>query len=303
MTSLRTSVAAGTLGVLGAAVLFGTSGTSTALLVPGAWPPSVAAVRLLVGAAGLVAFVLWLGRRAELGALLRRPVAWVMGAGVAGYQALFFVALEQTGVAIGTLIALGSAPLMSGALGWLAREGAPGWAWLGATALAVTGLALLTIGGQGAPVSPWGALAALGAGLSYAIYTVFGARLARDGHDSSVVMAAPFAIGALALLPFLAAAGWVASPSGLALAAWLGVAVTTVAYLLFGLGLPMLQPGHIATLTLAEPVVATALGVLVLGEAMSAVGWAGCALVVVAIGILGSVNGRRAASDRAAVPA
>lgn len=289
---------AATAAVLGAAVLFGTSGTSQALLAPDASPLSVAAVRLLIGATGLIAFVVWLGRRTELAALWRRPIVWVMGIGVAGYQGLFFLALQATGVAIGTLIALGSAPLLAGVLGWIVREGAPGWPWLGATVIAVTGLGMLTLGGGGQP-DLWGVLAAIGAGGSYGIYTVFGARLARDGHDSSVVMAAPFAIGAVLLAPFLLAASWVFTPSGLTLAIWLGLAVTTLAYLLFGLALPVLQPGHIATLTLAEPVVATFLGVLVLGETLTATGWIGCLLVLVALAMLGIVNSRGAIDPRA----
>ena len=235
----------GMFAVLAAAVLFGTSGTSKVLLAPDAWPPSIAAVRLLVGAAGLVAVVVIAGRGTQLRALWRHPTVWVMGFGVAGYQGLFFVGLERTGIAVGTLVALGSAPVFSGLLGWIAREGAPGWVWLVSTVVAVGGLSLLT--GSSEP-DALGVLAALGAGASYAIYTVFGSRLARDGHHSSVVMAAPFAIGALLLVPALpAAASWVGSAAGIALALWLGLAVTTLAYILFGMGLPVLQPGKIAT--------------------------------------------------------
>jgi hypothetical protein len=89
----RTSI--GVLGVLAAAALFSTSGTSKALLAPDAWPPSVAAVRLLVGAAGMVAFVLHRGWRAEYVGLLRHRVVWLMAVGVAGYQAFFFLGVER----------------------------------------------------------------------------------------------------------------------------------------------------------------------------------------------------------------
>jgi len=281
---LRSAVGRGVLGVLAAAALFSTSGTSTELLAPDAWPPSVAAVRLLVGAAGMVAFVWWRRWRAELLTLLRRPVVWLMAVGVAGYQVFFFLGVEQTGVAVGTLVALGSAPLLAGLLGWAVGEGAPGWLWAGATAVAVAGLALLTGGGDAAGL---GVLSAIMAGGMYAIYTVFGAKVAREGYPTSVVMAAPFAIGALFLVPFLAGAGWVFTPGGAALALWLGLAATSLAYTLFGLGLPVLQPGHIATLTLLEPVGATLLGVLILGEQVSAAGWLGVALVLGGLAAVG----------------
>jgi DME family drug/metabolite transporter len=282
LTRSRTTV--GVLGVLAAAALFATSGTSKALLAPDAWAPSVAAVRLFVGAVGMVAFVLYRGWRAEFLGLLRRPLVWLMAVGVAGYQAFFFVGVERTGVAVGTLVALGAAPLLAGLLGWGVGEGAPGWFWLLATAVAVSGLVLLTGGGT---ADTWGVLSALLAAGSYAVYTVFGARLARDGHPSSVVMAAPFALGALLLVPLLPAAGWVFSPSGVVLALWLGLAATSLAYILFGLGLPVLQPGHIATLTLLEPVGATLLGVAVLGESLTAAGWLGVCLILVGLAAVG----------------
>jgi len=281
---MRDRVVAGTLGVLAAAALFSTSGTSKALLAPEAWPPSVAAVRLLVGAAGMVAFVVWRGRWPQLTALLRKPLVWPMALGVAGYQAFFFLGVELAGVAIGTMVALGTAPLLAGMLGWLAREGAPGWRWAAATVVALVGLGLLT-GGEGG-AQPLGVLCAFAAGASYAVYTVLGARLARDGHNSSVVMAAPFTLGALLLVPFLAQASWLASPAGMALALWLGLATTSAGYLLFGLGLPVLQPGHIATMTLLEPVGATLLAELVLEESLPATGWLGCGLILTGLLIL-----------------
>jgi DME family drug/metabolite transporter len=270
--------------VLAAAALFSTSGTSTALLAPGAWPPSVAAVRLVVGAAGMVGFVL-LVRRTGLGAMFRLPLVWVMALGVAGYQAFFFIGVQRTGVAVGTLVALGAAPLMAGALGWAAREGAPGWLWAGATAIGITGLLLLTGGGSADGAGVGAALLAAG---SYAVYTVFGARLSRDGHDPSAVLAAAFTLGALLLVPFLARADWVATPSGAVLALWLGLGATSLAYLLFGLGLPVLQPGHIATLTLLEPVGATLWGVLLLDERLTLTSWLGCGLILTALVLVGA---------------
>jgi DME family drug/metabolite transporter len=55
---------------------------------------------------------------------------------------------------------------------------------------------------------------------------------------------------------------------------------TALAYVLFARGLRRLTPGETATLTLAEPLTATGLGVLVLGERPGAVAVAGAALVL-----------------------
>ena len=172
--------------VMAAAVLFGTTGTSRQLLVPDAPGTGVAAMRLLVGSAGLVLYVVWRGRWPDLLRLWRRPVVWVMGLAVAGYQAFFFIGTQRAGVAIAALIALGSAPFLAGMLGWILREGAPGWLWAASTAIAVVGLALL-VSGDLATGDPVGMLSAFGAGACYAVYTVLGVRLAREGYSGSDV--------------------------------------------------------------------------------------------------------------------
>jgi DME family drug/metabolite transporter len=277
---------------MGAAVLFGTTGTVRQLLAPDAPGPGVAALRLLLGAAGLVAFVLWRGDRASLVTLWRRPVIWMMGAAVAGYQAFFFIGTARTGVAVAALIALGSAPFLSGLLGWALREGAPGWIWALSTAIGVAGLGLLVAGSLSGGDAV-GMLSALAAGACYAVFTVVGVRLAREGFSGSVVLASSFSLGALLLLPAVFMSTWWLAPGGIVVVLWLGLATTTVAYLLFGVGLKVLQPGHIATLTLLEPAIATVLGVVVLGEPVAAVGWIGCLLVFGALALLGIAENRR----------
>lgn len=280
------------LAVMGAAALFGTSATSQALLAPGAPGVSVAAMRLLVGSAGLVAFVIWRGHRAELLALWRRPLVWLMGLAVAGYQAFFFVGASRTGVAVGTLISLAIAPFLAGVLGWAMREGAPGWIWVASTVIAITGVGLLMAGNL-ATGDPLGMLSAAAAGACYAVYTVLGVGLTRTGYQASAVLAASFAVGALVLLPAALTSTWWFSPSGVVEVLWLGLVTTTVAYLLFGIGLRELQPGHIATLNLFEPAVATVLSVIVLGESLGTMGWIGCLLVIGALALLGAAEGRQ----------
>jgi drug/metabolite transporter, DME family len=283
------------LAVLAAATLFGTSATSQALLDPGAPGPSVAAMRLLVGAVGLVAFVVWRGGASTLKALWRHPLVWLMGVAVAGYQSLFFLGANLTGVAIGTLVSLAFAPFIAGVLGWILREGAPGWLWLVATVVAVVGVGLLVHDPNG-QAHAWGIASAVGAGACYAVYTVLGVRLSQGGQPASSVLAASFSIGAVLLLPFAVTSTWWLSARGVVEVLWLGLATTTVAYLLFGVGLRVLQPGHIATLNLLEPVVATVLAVAVLGETLGASGWLGVILVVVALAVLGIGSGVRRTS-------
>jgi DME family drug/metabolite transporter len=68
------------------------------------------------------------------------------------------------------------------------------------------------------------------------------------------------------------------------MALWLGLVTTTLAYVLFGIGLGGMAPATVSTLTLAEPLTAGVLGVAILGETLSSGGIAG--LLVLAAGIV-----------------
>jgi drug/metabolite transporter, DME family len=80
--------------------------------------------------------------------------------------------------------------------------------------------------------------------------------------------------------------GWVASAAGAGMALWLGAVPTALAYLLFARGLRLLRAGEVATLTLAEPVTAAALGALLLGERPGALALVGGALVIGGLAVL-----------------
>jgi drug/metabolite transporter, DME family len=278
------------LHVLFAALCFGTTGTAQAL-GPDASPLTVGAVRIAVGAALLVA-VQRLVAREHAGRWARGPLL-VAALGVAAYQLCFFAAVKDTGVAVGTVVALGSAPALAGAGAWLLDRRAPGRAWAIATALASAGVALLALGGGGSEVSPPGVLLAVGAGGSYAAFTLASKRLLDAGHGVEPVMAATFGFGAVLLVPVLLVGdlSWLGSAGGVAMALWLGAIPTALAYLLFARGLRHLPANEVATLTLAEPVTAAALGAIVLGERPGAVAVAGIVLVLAGLAVLATGRG------------
>jgi DME family drug/metabolite transporter len=146
-----------------------------------------------------------------------------------------------------------------------------------------------------------GVLAGLGAAASYAVMTNSGTKLAARGHNPNHILAGSFSIGAFMLLPFVLTGGtWFASTSGIVVILWLGLFVTTLAYVLFGMGLKNLMPGTIATLNLGEPLVATVLAVWLLDESLSSAGWIGCALILVALAILARATSRPSVNDRKA---
>lgn len=97
-----------------------------------------------------------------------------------------------------------------------------------------------------------------------------------------------FGTAAVIALPILFATlpGGLDSLGGLATAIYLGVVPTALAYTLFGIGLRTLSASTVTTIVLAEPVVATILGVVVLDEQLTAVSLLGGGLVFVALAVL-----------------
>jgi DME family drug/metabolite transporter len=266
--------------LLAASTLWGTVGTAQALAAVGADPPVVGAARLAVGAVALLAVGAAAGGlRGAWAPGMRR---WTVAAGLATavYQAAFFAAVDRTGVALGTLVALATAPILCGVL---AREALPrGWA--AATACAVTGCALLLAPGADGGADALGVALALVAGACYAVYTVSAKRLLTAGVEPLSVLAGSVATGALVLAPVLVGgASGLATARGVALVAWLGLVATALGYVLFARGLRRVPAALAGTLSLAEPLTASVLGVVVLGERPSSGAAAGAALLAVGL--------------------
>ncbi|WP_243073882.1 DMT family transporter [Microbacterium sp. SS28] len=303
------------LAVFAAAVLFGTTGTSQALGPDGATPLAIGAVRLAIGGTGLALIAFTLARRHRIRAERRpdaaprprlgiRPLALMVLTGVclATYQPLFFLGTERNGVAVGTVIALGSAPIMAGLLEWLLTRRAPSAAWMVATALATVGVVLLGAGGASSGAGaggtdPIGLLGSLGAAASFAVIANAQRRLLDAGWDPFTVvgaMGASSAVIAIVALPFVDLS-WLSTTAGVVMGLWLGIATISIAYVLFTWGLSGLTAATAATLTLGEPLTASILGIFVLDERLSALAIAG--LVVLAAGLALLAWGSRSARD------
>lgn len=299
------------LAVVAAAVLFGTTGTAQALGPAGTTPLSVGAARLVIGGTLLAVIGYALARRRTRGPathanprLTRGAVALMALTGVclAAYQPLFFLGTDRNGVAVATVMALGSAPVLAGLLEWALTRRMPSKIWMLATALATIGVVLLAFGGgTGATgaTDPVGILGSLGAGASFAVFANAQRRLMDAGWDPFTVAGAMGAGSALCgalMLPF-ADVSWIAGARGLTMALWLGIATITVAYTLFTWGLERLSAATAATLTLAEPLTAGILGVVVLNERLSLLAVGG--LTVLATGLLILALGSRRPRDPA----
>jgi drug/metabolite transporter, DME family len=275
--------------VLLAAVCFGTTGTAQAL-GPTASPAAVGAARIVLGGCLLAAVAAAMG--------VRRPrlSATVVGiaVAVAVYQLAFFAAVKLTGVAVGTVVAIGTGPAAAGALGRLVNGERLSARWGLATACAATGV-LLLVGDGGTAIDLSGVGLAVTAGIGYATCTVLSKRMIARGATPEGVMAAGFGGAALLLVPVLAIAGpgFLARADGLGMALYLAAIPTALAYVLFSRGLRSLSSGETATLVLAEPLTASALGIVALGEHPSLVATIGAALVLGGLAVLATSRPRR----------
>lgn len=259
----------GSLFVLAGAVLWGTTGTAQALAPAAAQPLAIGTLRLVIGGLALLAVWRLTPRTREpqpAARLAIRPVL-IAAACMAAYQILFFAGVKMTGVAVGTIVGIGSSPVLAGLLGLVFRGERLGRRWIAATLLAIAGCGLLALSGGQIHVDPLGMLLAIGAGAAYATFSLLSKGLL-ENHPAEMVMAVIFSLGALMLAPLLLTQdlAWLAQPNGLGAVLWLGLMATGLAYVLFGKGLQLTPVATAVTLSLGEPLTAATLGVLVLGE-------------------------------------
>jgi drug/metabolite transporter, DME family len=278
--------------ILAATLLWGTTGTAQGLAPVGTNPVALGALRVIIGGGALL--LLALCRKSFRGVsswpLLPTAVSAIF---IAGYQLSFFAAVSMTGVAVGTMVAIGSSPVAAGLLGYLVRRERLGARWLLATLLAVAGCILLVSGGGGLLVQPVGIVLALCAGFSYAAYTVSIKGLL-DKNSPDAVLAVVFCVSALIMAPllFVFDAGWLWTARGAAVALHLGFFATAGSYWLFARGLRTVKVGTAATLSLGEPLTASLLGVVVLGERLGVWQTGGILLLFSGIALLAVGSGR-----------
>lgn len=288
IASARLAKRAGLLGggaaaVLTAGALWGTAGAAASVdAAPTAG--EAAALRSAIGAAGLLLAVVACRQTAVLRALVTGPARLrIVAAALAVtlFQVAFFSAVQRSGVALATTVALTAAPVVGGVAARIAGGRRPDARWTIATVLAGGGVVLLLLPGAGRAVDPLGIALAVVAGGAFAAYTIALQRRAAAGGTALAATAAAFTGAALLVWPFLltSEASALTQPTGLALALWLGLATAAVPYALYARGLATVSAHRALTLTLVEPVTAVVLGLAVLGEQLGPAGVVGLLLV------------------------
>ena len=250
-------LAGGPLCIILGALCFSTTGTVQALAPDGSHPLGIGALRMQIGALALWA---WCACRHSLPAGLRHwQLRWLIPAtlGLLGFQVFFFWGVQQAGVAVGTVTAIGFSPVMAAILARIILGERPARIWYPATGLALAGLVLLNLGSsQG--TSTAALLLPLLAGACYGAYFVFSKPLGRT-HAPEHIMLLLCAGSGLLLLPvhFCTPPLWLLHPQGMGMALYLGVVTAALAFSLTLAGLrrtPTAMAATLAIFLLHEPV-------------------------------------------------
>ncbi len=287
---LLIAVAAASWGTTGATMtLLSRDAAASPLLV--GWSRLAIAAPCLVLAAGAARLGARHPTRRAWPSLRDLPLCAALGLAMAAYQVCYFRAVTLVGVAAAALLAICSAPLLIAVLAAaLLGERLTSLVRL-SLGMAVAGTALLVVGPRGLDQVTGhfglGALLALGAGVSYAVYAVAAKGLLARVTPLAVA-AITFALAAVFLAPALLAeeAPARALAAGWPLFLYLGVGPTAVAYALFTAGLTRVPATAAGIVSLLEPLTATTLGLVVFGERLGAVGTAGALLLLLALALL-----------------
>jgi drug/metabolite transporter (DMT)-like permease len=281
LACLVSAAAFGSLAIFGKLAYDEGAGVMTLLVVRFA----AGAVLFWALAAALPASRRALRARPGRGVLL---TALALGAvGYATQAGLFFAALERMDASLLALVLYTYPAWVALGAAALGRERLTAGR-VGVLALASAGLVLVLAGTGGGELDALGAVLGLGAALTYTGYI-----LVADGvvdRLPPVLLSAVVCTGAAASL-LAVGAGAGALDLRLSAAAWgwlaaIAVVATVLGVALFFVGLQRVGPGVAAILSCAEPPVTVLLALLVFGEQLSPLQWAGGLLVLGAVVLL-----------------
>lgn len=288
----RDSTFWGVAAVAVATSLIGTIGTAAELGPDALSPVATGAWRGVFGAVGLLVVS---ASRGQAPWKYRLKVRWVVlaGFGVAASQLSFFEAMARTGVAVGTLVAIGVGPLVAGVMDWMAYRQRPSQRWLAGVAVALGGVMLLS--GKAAEVVWSGVALAVVAGCGIPAMGFAAQQLMRD-RPLLTAMATVMLAGSVFLQPVALATLDTSSISigSVLTVLYLGLVTVTLAHSLWGAGLKRLTLSVAVVVGLLEPAVAATLAMTVLAEPVTAALVAGICLVIIGVGIssLSPIAGR-----------
>jgi DME family drug/metabolite transporter len=214
------------------------------------------------------------------------------GAGLTLFQAAYFCAVKSTGLAVATVVTLGSGPVLIALAARLTMGERLGRGGMAAVAGALAGLAVLVLGGGGAEVRPAGVALALLSAAGYSGITLLTRWSGRRGAAGDPLDTSLWSFGICAVLLLPAALGeglWPAAHGlgrTLLLLGYLASVPTAVAYALYFAGAAVLRSATVSVVALIEPVSAAVLAVTLLEERLTAATLIGTVILLTAVAAL-----------------
>lgn len=208
-------------------------------------------------------------------------------------------AVDRLGAALGTTIAPGVAPIATGLCArWWTRQKLT-LSWMLGTTASVVGCVVL-LNPWGADHSAFGVSMALLSGACYGVYTVAAKRFLQTGVPALPVTTITLLIAGVTLSPLLVLhPEHLADTTSVVLIVWLAVIGTAIARCVRLRAAPHTTAPTAGTLSLAEPLLAAALGVVILREHLSLSAVFGCLALLVGLVIVTLVEVIRRPASRA----
>lgn len=269
-------------------MLWGTTGAAATLA------PDVSSLTIGAAAMGVGGLL----QAASAGRLLRRHrealsgqwrLVIVSAVAVAVFPLAFYSSMRLAGVAIGTVVTIGSAPLAAALIERVMDRTPLSPRWAVGTAFGVAGVLTLASSHGSDAATATQPVAGIGLGLvagaAYALFSWGAASVMQRQIPGRAVMGAMFGLGGLVLLPVAAvgSATIFSSLGNVAVVGYLAVVPMFLGYLLFGHGLRTVSASTATTVSLAEPAVAALIAVALLHERLSGLGWVGLGLLFVSL--------------------
>ena len=212
----------------------------------------------------------------------------VAGTGAALFFPLFILAFQLTGVGVAAVVSIGVAPIFVGFIAWIALKQPPGKQWTIGTLVAVTGVVALNWPSGNNTVNVLGIGFALAAAFGYSLQAT-GMGMISKRHTPFQCVAPMFTIGTLfqAPLSYGKDFSFLQDPILLMGTLYGGIVTVAVAYAFFIYGISRIGAATAVTVGLMEPLTASILGVLLLGETISVIGIIGSALILTGLVVVG----------------
>jgi DME family drug/metabolite transporter len=205
----------------------------------------------------------------------------VGGTGAALFFPFFILAFQLTGVGVAAVVSIGVAPIFVGLIAWIALKQPPGKQWALGTVVAVAGVVALNWPSGNNAVSFLGVAFAMAAAFGYSMQAT-GMGMISKRHTPFQCVAPMFTIGTILQAPLSYGRdfSFLQDPVLLMGVLYGGIVTVAVAYAFFIYGISRIGAATAVTVGLMEPLTASILGVVLLGETVSAIGIVGSVLIL-----------------------